>query len=167
MNAENLVTLSKELEAAQLHLNKLAGQIVEAAAELENLWTRIDLATVQLADPAELRESARRVLEKEATPEELDMIQHIHGLDLQEGTTRLQALHAIYDKPAGEDQSQSPKQEITMLELWRLGMGADATPESLIDALTESVSSLQNECADLEAENADLHAQLDALTANR
>lgn len=166
MNAENLVTLSRELEAAQLHLNKLAGQIVEAAAELENIWTRIDLATVQLADPAELRESARRVLEREATPEELDMIQHIHGLDLQEGTTRLQALYEIYDKPA-EDQPQRPKQEITMLQLWRLGMGADATPESLIDALTESVSTLQNECEDLEAENADLRAQLDALTANR
>lgn len=166
MNTGNIIALSKELEAAQIHLNKLAGQIMDAAAELENLWARIDLATVQLADPAELRESARRVLEQEATDEERDMIKHIHGLDLQEGTTRLQALHAIYDKPA-EDQPQSPKHEITMLELWRLGMGADATPESLIDALTESVSSLQNECADLEAENADLRAQLDALTANR
>ena len=98
MNAENLVTLSKELEAAQLHLNKLAGQIVEAAAELENLWTRIDLATVQLADPAELRESARRVLEQEATDQDRANLLDAYGIDLPAGATRKDALFAIKGK---------------------------------------------------------------------
>ena len=98
MNAENIVTLSRELESAQIHLNKLAGQIMDAAAELENLWTRIDLATVQLADPAELRESARRVLEQEATAQDRANLLDAYGIDLPAGASRKDALFAIRDQ---------------------------------------------------------------------
>lgn len=151
MNAENLTTLSKELEAAQIHLNKLAGQIVEAAAELENLWTRIDLATVQLADPAELRESARRVLEQEATAQDRANLLEAYDIDLPAGATRKDALFAIRDKLAESTQDQTD--DNTQDE-------ADEDGEEIIFGLCDIVDALR-------LENEDLRAQLDALTANR
>lgn len=151
MNAENLVTLSKELEAAQIHLNKLAGQIMDAAAELENLWTRIDLATVQLADPAEMRESARRVLEQEATAQDRANLLEAYDIDLPAGATRKDALFAIRDKLAESTQDQTD--DNTQDE-------ADEDGEEIIFGLCDIVDALR-------LENEDLRAQLDALTANR
>lgn len=153
MNAGNIIALSKELEAAQIHLNKLAGQIVEAAAELENLWTRIDLATVQLADPAELRESARRVLEQEATAQDRANLLEAYDIDLPAGATRKDALFAIRDKLAesAQDQTGDNTQEQP---------DEDGDGDGIIYGLCDIVDALR-------VENEDLHAQLDALNANR
>lgn len=153
MNTGNIIALSKELEAAQLHLNKLAGQIMDAAAELENLWTRIDLATVQLADPAELRESARRVLEQEATPQDRASLLDSYNITLPEGASRKDALFAIADKLAESAQDQTADNTQDEAD-------EDEDGEEIIFGLCDIVDALR-------LENEDLRAQLDALTANR
>ena len=153
MNTGNIIALSKELEAAQIHLNKLAGQIMDAAAELENLWTRIDLATVQLADPAELRESARRVLEQEATPQDRASLLDSYNITLPEGASRKDALFAIADKLAESTQDQTADNAQDEAD-------EDEDGEEIIFGLCDIVDALR-------LENEDLRAQLDALTANR